>query len=52
MAGGSAQQRRRPRPPNDMWIAACCIRHQIPLVTLNLKDFEDLADLTLIRPHE
>jgi hypothetical protein len=22
-------------PQNDMWVAACCIRHQLPLVTLN-----------------
>lgn len=48
-----AQQRGRPRPHNDMWIAACCIRHQIPLVTLNVKDFADFADydgLILVRP--
>ena len=50
-----AQQRGRPRPQNDMWIAACCIRHEIPLATLNLKDFEDFADhdgLVLIRRPE
>jgi predicted nucleic acid-binding protein len=36
-----------------MWIAACCIRHRIPLVTLNIKDFDDFADhdgLALARP--
>lgn len=39
----SAQQRGRPRPQNDTWIAACCIRHGLPLITLNTKDFEDFA---------
>src|SRR5437879_1444633 len=35
--------RGRPRPQNDMWIAACCIRHGLPLVTLNTKDFADFS---------
>lgn len=39
----AAQRRGRPRPQNDMWIAACCIRHGIPLLTLNTKDFADFA---------
>ena len=34
-------QRGRPRPVNDMWVAACCLAHGIPLATLNLKDYED-----------
>jgi predicted nucleic acid-binding protein len=38
-----AQLRGRPRPVNDTWIAACCLVHQIPLATFNLKDFEDFA---------
>lgn len=38
-----AQRRGRPRPQNDTWIAACCIRHGVPLITLNAKDFEDFA---------
>jgi predicted nucleic acid-binding protein len=37
----AAFQRGRPRPVNDMWIAACCLAHQVPLATLNLKDYED-----------
>ncbi|HEV2348164.1 MAG TPA: type II toxin-antitoxin system VapC family toxin [Actinocrinis sp.] len=37
----AAVQRGRPRPQNDMWIAAVCLTHGIPLATLNLKDFED-----------
>ncbi|GAB2652105.1 hypothetical protein GCM10009743_30430 [Kribbella swartbergensis] len=34
-------ERGRPRPVNDMWIAACCLTYDLPLATLNLKDFED-----------
>ena len=34
-------QRGRPRPINDMWIAACCLTYDLPLATLNLKDYED-----------
>jgi predicted nucleic acid-binding protein len=37
----AAFQRGRPRPVNDMWIAACCLTHEVPLATLNLKDHED-----------
>jgi predicted nucleic acid-binding protein len=37
----AAVQRGRPRPVNDMWVAACCLTHGIPLATLNLKDYED-----------
>lgn len=48
-----AQQRGRPRPVNDTWIAACCLVDQLPLMTLNIKDFEDFAahdGLRLITP--
>jgi len=38
-----AQQRGRPRPVNDTWIAACCLVEGLPLATLNVKDFEDFA---------
>lgn len=38
-----AQRRGRPRAQNDTWVAACCIRHGVPLITLNAKDFEDFA---------
>jgi hypothetical protein len=24
-----------------MWVAACCLSHNLPLATLNLKDYED-----------
>lgn len=39
----AAQQRGRPRPVNDTWIAACCIDGDVPLLTLNRKDFEPFA---------
>jgi predicted nucleic acid-binding protein len=47
----AAQKRGRPRPQNDTWIAACCVRHQLPLLTLNARDFVDFVDdgLLLIR---
>lgn len=38
-----AQLRGRPRPQNDTWIAACCLRSQVPLVTVNAADFADLV---------
>jgi predicted nucleic acid-binding protein len=37
----AAVKRGRPRPVNDMWVAACCLTHDVPLATLNLKDYED-----------
>jgi len=40
---GQAQLRGRPRPQNDTWIAACCLRYQVPLLTLNTADFTDFA---------
>lgn len=47
-----AESRGRPRPQNDMWVAACCLYYDLPLATLNIKDFNDFAEhegLTLIR---
>ena len=38
----------RPRPDNDLWIAACAIRHSIPLVSHNRSDFEGIPGLVLI----
>jgi len=40
--------RGRPRQDNDLWIAATALRHEIPLVTHNRRDFEDIPGLTLI----
>src|SRR5260370_291761 len=39
-----AEQRGRLRPVNDPWITACCLVRNLPLATLNLKDFKDFAD--------
>jgi len=39
-----AERRGRARPINDTWIAACCLVADLPLATLNLKDFEDFAE--------
>jgi predicted nucleic acid-binding protein len=39
---------------NDMWIAACCLAHGLPLATNNLGDFQRIADefpaLRLVHP--
>ena len=35
-------------PANDLWIAACAIRHSIPLVTHNSKDFAGIPRLIVI----
>jgi hypothetical protein len=40
----AATQRGRPRPVNDTWIAACCLAYDLPLATLNLKDFKDFVE--------
>jgi toxin FitB len=40
----AAEQRGRTLPVNDSWIAACCLARELPLATLNLKDFADLAE--------
>ena len=40
----AAIQRGRPRPVNDTWVAACCPCYQLPLATVNLKDFKDFAE--------
>lgn len=47
-----AQLRGRPRPTNDSWIAACCLVRDLPLATLNTKDFTDFVEhegLVLVR---
>lgn len=41
---GAARRRGRPRPANDAWIAACCLSHDLPLATFNVKDYEDLVE--------
>jgi toxin FitB len=39
-----AVKRGRARPQNDTWIAAACLVHEVPLATLNVKDFADFVD--------
>ena len=39
------------RPENDSWIAASCIQHNLPLVTRNVADFQNLG-IALINPFE
>ena len=45
-----AQRQRDGRPiaPNDAWIAACAVRHEVALVTHNEKDFEGVPSLEII----
>lgn len=38
----------RPLSLHDAWIAACAVRHHIPLVTHNAKDFQSISSLTII----
>jgi len=47
-----AHLRGRPRPVNDSWVAACCLARELPLATLNIKDYSDFAEhegLELVR---
>jgi predicted nucleic acid-binding protein len=39
-----AQLRGRPRPVNDSWVAACCLARELPLATVNIKDYADFAE--------
>jgi predicted nucleic acid-binding protein len=38
----------RPISTNDAWIAACAVRHSVPLATHNAKHFEAVPGLKLI----
>jgi predicted nucleic acid-binding protein len=40
----AARLRGSTRPVNDSWIAACCVANDVPLATLNTKDFADFAE--------
>lgn len=39
-----AQLRGRPGPQNDSWIAATCLTYDLPLATLNVKDYQGFVD--------
>ena len=41
------QSKGKPVADNDLWIAACAIRHGIPLVSNNAKHFADIPGLIL-----
>jgi tRNA(fMet)-specific endonuclease VapC len=45
-----AERKRSGKPiaPNDAWIAACAVRHGVPLVTHNAKDFDGITSLEVI----
>ena len=45
------QHNGRPIAPNDAWIAACVVRHSVPLVTHNPKDFLGISGLDLVTEH-
>jgi len=38
----------KPVEPNDAWIAACAVRHNVPLVTHNAKHFKNIQGLQVI----
>ena len=42
------QRAGRPIAPNDAWIAACAVRHGVPLLTHNARDFECISGLDVI----
>jgi predicted nucleic acid-binding protein len=43
-----ADPRLRSTQHNDLWIAATALRHGLPLVTHNRRDFVDIPDLIVI----
>lgn len=42
----------KPISCSDAWIAACAVRHRVPLITHNVKDFESIANLKVITEYE
>jgi predicted nucleic acid-binding protein len=42
-------RRGRPRPQNDSWMVACGLVYDLPLATLNVKDFADFAEYEGLR---
>lgn len=43
-----SERQGRPLPPNDAWVAACCLSHNLPLMTLNQRHFSTVEGLVLI----
>jgi tRNA(fMet)-specific endonuclease VapC len=44
----SAQHLGRPMSPQDAWIAACALEHDLPLLTHNVKHFSEVERLRLV----
>ena len=44
----SLQEAGKPVADNDLWIAACAVRHSIPLISNNRAQFENIPGLVLI----
>ncbi len=42
------QRAGRPIAPNDTWIAACTVRHAVPLVTHDPKDFQGITSRQVV----
>ena len=40
----------RPISPQDAWIAATALRHDLPLITHNIQDFLEIPNLRLVTP--
>lgn len=38
----------KPIAPNDAWIAACAVRHSVPLVTHNARHFSGVSGLRVV----
>jgi predicted nucleic acid-binding protein len=45
---GDALRAGKPLPANDAWIAACCLTHNTPLATLNVRHFTRIDSLQLV----
>jgi tRNA(fMet)-specific endonuclease VapC len=48
LVGAERRRAGKPISLNDAWIAACAVRHDVPLVTHNRKDFTDITALQLV----
>ena len=44
----SCETKGYPIAANDAWIAACCLSHDLPLMTLNRRHFEPVDELRLV----